>query len=493
VRPAPFEYFAPRTVDEALDLLARYGGDAKVLAGGQSLVPMMNMRLVRPAVVVDVNRVAGLGGVREDGGGLRLGALVRQHALERDGRFPATAPLLAEAAPVIGHLQTRARGTIGGSVAHADPAAELPACMIALDAVLHLRSARAARACRAEDFFRGLLATALEPDELLAEIEVPGRPEPRAGHGFAEVARRHGDFALVGACAVVALDAAGVCRHARLVIFGAGDAPRLARATAALVGEPPSASRLAELGRAAADEIDARGDLHATSEYRRRVAAGLAAQVLGSAIARAAAGVRVSSRRSSPAGKRRAAPGTAEPSAPAERPTLGGQAPPAGHARHDIAVVVNGTERRARVIPRMLLADLLREDFGLTGTHLGCEHGACGACTVLVDGEPARACLVFAVQADGCRVDTVEGLAGDGPGLHPLQDAFRTRHALQCGFCTPGILMTLAAYLREHPEPSETDIREALSGNLCRCTGYQNIVLAALDAAAVLRGARGPA
>ncbi len=289
MRAAAFEYFAPRTVEEVLDLLARYGGDAKVLAGGQSLVPMMNMRLVRPAVVVDLNRVAGLGGVKDDGGGLRLGALVRQHALERDGRIGAAAPLLAEAAPVIGHLQTRARGTIGGSVVHADPAAELPACMIALDAVLHLRSARAERACRAEDFFRGLLATALEPDELLAEIEVPARREPRTGHGFAEVARRHGDFALVGACAVVALDAAGVCRHARLVIFGAGDAPRLARATAALVGERPSASRLAELGRAAADEIDARGDLHATSEYRRRVAAGLAAQVLGSATARAEA------------------------------------------------------------------------------------------------------------------------------------------------------------------------------------------------------------
>ncbi|HEX5528480.1 MAG TPA: (2Fe-2S)-binding protein [Methylomirabilota bacterium] len=151
--------------------------------------------------------------------------------------------------------------------------------------------------------------------------------------------------------------------------------------------------------------------------------------------------------------------------------------------------MVNGAERRARVIPRLLLADLLREEWGLTGTHLGCEHGACGACTVLLDGEPTRSCLVFAVQADGCRVDTVEGLAGDGPGLHPLQEAFRIRHALQCGFCTPGILMTLVAYLRLHPAPSETEIREALSGNLCRCTGYQHIVQAALDAAAAGRAA----
>src|SRR5206468_2676387 len=204
VRPAPFDYFAPRTVEEALDLLARHGEDAKLLAGGQSLVPMMNMRLVRPAVIVDLNRVAALGAVREEAGGLRLGALVRQHALERDGRIANAAPLLAEAAPLIGHLQTRARGTIGGSLAHAHP--------------------------------------------------------------FAEVARRHGDFALVGACAVLGLDAAGVCRHARLVIFGAGDGPHLARATGAVLGERPAAARLAEVGRAAADELDARADLHATSE-----------------------------------------------------------------------------------------------------------------------------------------------------------------------------------------------------------------------------------
>ena len=150
---------------------------------------------------------------------------------------------------------------------------------------------------------------------------------------------------------------------------------------------------------------------------------------------------------------------------------------------HEVRVIVNGAERRARVIPRMLLADLLREDFGLTGTHLGCEHGACGACTVLVDGAPTRSCLVFAVQVDGARVETVEGLGAPG-ALHPLQEAFRARHALQCGFCTPGILMTLVAYLREHAAPSEAELRAALSGTLCRCTGYQHIVQAALDAAA---------
>ena len=153
---------------------------------------------------------------------------------------------------------------------------------------------------------------------------------------------------------------------------------------------------------------------------------------------------------------------------------------------HTILVTVNGAERAVTVPARLLLADLLRDELGLTGTHVGCEQGVCGACTVLLDGEPVRACLLFAVQADGAAITTVEGLASEG-GLHPLQEVFRARHALQCGFCTPGILLGLVAFLGECPDPTEQEMREALSGHLCRCTGYQNIVAAALEAAAELR------
>jgi aerobic carbon-monoxide dehydrogenase small subunit len=143
-----------------------------------------------------------------------------------------------------------------------------------------------------------------------------------------------------------------------------------------------------------------------------------------------------------------------------------------------LVVTVNGARRQCAVEPRLLLSDFLRHELGLTGTHVGCEHGVCGACTVLLDGEAVRACLVFAVQANGREVTTVEGLAGSGDALHPLQAAFREAHGLQCGFCTPGVLMTLVPFLRDHPHPDERAIREALSGNLCRCTGYQNIVAA---------------
>ena len=154
-----------------------------------------------------------------------------------------------------------------------------------------------------------------------------------------------------------------------------------------------------------------------------------------------------------------------------------------------VRVTVNGVEYERPVESRRLLSDFLRHDLGLTGTHVGCEHGVCGACTVLLEGEPVRACLMFAVQVHGASIETVEGLApGDGQ-LHPLQQAFWDRHGLQCGFCTPGFLMTLKAMLREQPDPTEEQVRDAISGNLCRCTGYQNIVAAALDAAASLRAA----
>jgi len=155
-----------------------------------------------------------------------------------------------------------------------------------------------------------------------------------------------------------------------------------------------------------------------------------------------------------------------------------------------IDVTVNGIQYRRDVEPRLLLSDFLRQDLGLTGTHVGCEHGVCGACTVLLDGEPVRSCLMLAVQADGAALTTVEGLAPGGPDeLHPLQSAFRQAHALQCGFCTPGILMTLVAFLRDHTAPGEAEIRDALGGHLCRCTGYQNII----DAVKLASGAPAPA
>ncbi len=289
MKPAPFAYFAPATVDEALALLARHGGDAKPLAGGQSLIPAMNFRLARPAVLVDLNRIAELAYVRADSG-VSIGAMTRQRAVERSDVVARAAPLLAEAMPSIAHAQIRNRGTVVGSIAHADPSAELPAVMLALDARFQVKSSTGERSIPAGEFFKGMLETALEPGELLVEIAVPPLPA-RSGTAFLEMARRHGDYALVGVAAVVTLDPRGRCKTARLSMLSVGDGPvRATEAEKVLAGQTPSE----ELLRAAADaaatrDVDPPSDIHASAAYRRQLVAVLTRRALGRAFERAGA------------------------------------------------------------------------------------------------------------------------------------------------------------------------------------------------------------
>jgi carbon-monoxide dehydrogenase medium subunit len=289
MKPPPFEYADPATVEEALDLLARHGDQASVLAGGQSLVPMLNFRLARPAWVIDVNRVAPLARIVPGAdGGLRIGALVRQRALECSEAVRARCPLIARALPFVGHPQIRARGTLGGSLAHADPAAELPAVMVALGARLTLRSARGQRDVGAEEFFVSALTTALAPDELLTEIALPPWPA-RTGSSVREVAKRPGDFALGGVAATLSLDAQGRIAGARIVCFGVGPVPvRVTAAERALASGAPSASAFTEAGRLATAGVAPADDIHASAAYRKRLAGVLTTRALTDALASAA-------------------------------------------------------------------------------------------------------------------------------------------------------------------------------------------------------------
>lgn len=298
MKPPPFEYRAPRSLDEALELLADDGREARALAGGQSLIPVMNFRLASPDLLVDLNGVAELGTVdmRPDGG-LSLGAMVRQRTLERDPRVAAAAPLLAEAAAWIAHPQIRSRGTVGGSVAHADPAAELPAVLLALGATVHATrlagvdgsGGRAEREIPLGELFLGPFFTTLEPGELITRIEVPP-PAPREGTAFEEVARRRGDYAIVGAAARVRLDEAGRCEEAALVLVNAGPVPMaIDGAAAELVGAPPTPDRIEAAAAAAASECDPATDMHGSEAYRRHLAAVLARRTLGRAATRAGA------------------------------------------------------------------------------------------------------------------------------------------------------------------------------------------------------------
>jgi len=289
VKPAAFAYYRPDSVEQALALLAEHGGDAKPLAGGQSLIPTMNFRLAQPAALVDLNGLDALAHITEAAdGGLLIGAMTRQRAVERSALVAARAPLLAEALPFVAHPQIRNRGTIGGSLAHADPAAELPAVMVASGAMVHMRGEAGERRMAAADFFTGLFATALEPAELVTAIELPP-PAPRSGWAFREVARRHGDYALVGVAAMVRLDEAGRCAEARVVLLSVGDGPQqVPAAVAALEGRIPDAATIAAAAAAAQAGVDPPGDIHASAAYRRRLAGVLTGRALEQAAKRAA-------------------------------------------------------------------------------------------------------------------------------------------------------------------------------------------------------------
>ena len=272
MKPPKFAYHDPRSADEALQLLATHGEDGKVLAGGQSLVPLLNFRLAGPEHLIDLNRIGSLAGIRRSDGKLTIGAMTRQAALERSGIVREHWPLLTEALSYVAHAQIRNRGTVGGSVAHADPAAELPVAFLALDAAVTAASAaRGERRIPVSELFVTHLTTALEPDELLTSIEVDPLPE-RTGHSFVEFARRHGDFALGGAAVLVTVDEAGSCTGARIALLGAAPTPvRAAAAEAALAGSKLDDAAAESAAAAAIKDIDPTGDIHGSAEYRREL------------------------------------------------------------------------------------------------------------------------------------------------------------------------------------------------------------------------------
>ena len=469
MKPAPFDYVRPSAVEEAVAALREAGDDARILAGGLSLVPMMNFRVVTPAVVVDIGGLEELRRITDEGSEIEVGAGVAQASLERWPDLARRLPLLADAFPHVGHYPTRARGTVGGSVAHADPSAELPLALAVLGGSVRLRSAGGERLVPARAFFEGPLETACDEGEMVVATRWPVAA-PGARHAFDEVALRHGDFA-IASCAVRLDDD-------RMVIGfgGVSDTP--------VVREWPrlGGSALDDALAALAEEVEIVGDGDGGAAYRR----GLVRTLGRRTVERAATAAPAVDPADTDAGDARpSAPGPdirkAEPRGSAIPRLRAGE-------RRLVEFVLNGERCAAEAPPRLLLSDFLRQRFGRRGVHVGCEHGVCGACTVRLDGAPARACLLFAVQVDGRRVDTVEGLAGPDGAHSPLQAAFRRHHALQCGYCTPGILMTMTEWLErlaaEGRTPDEEEVRMVLSGHLCRCTGYQPIVAAVLDAAA---------
>lgn len=283
MKPGPFTYHDPTSADEVVALLGRHE-DAKLLAGGQSLMPMLNMRFVVPDHVIDLNGVEGLAGVTDTGGALEIGAMTRQRDLMRDDAVTAKAPIVAEALDWVGHFQTRNRGTIGGSLCHLDPAAELPCLMAAYDAVLSVQGPEGAREVPFAEWPLAYMLPSIGPDEVLTGVRVPYWPEAH-GHGFVEFARRHGDFAIVAVAALLAVDGGKITRAA-IAMGGVDVRPiRLEAAEAALVGAAPSTEAFKEAGESARG-VDAMSDAYVTTAYRQRLAATLVARALAKAAER---------------------------------------------------------------------------------------------------------------------------------------------------------------------------------------------------------------
>ena len=279
MKPVPFAYHRPASLDEALALMERHGADGRLLAGGQSLVPALNMRLATPAALIDINRLPGLDGISLEPEGLVIGALARHETVEASPLVARHAPLITQAMPHVGHRAIRTRGTVGGSVALADPAAELPACLVALEAIVRVTGRGSRRDIPAQRFFRGIYTTDLAPGEIVTAVVVPPIG-PGWRSRFDELARRHGDYALVGLAAHCRLEG-GTIREARLTFCGAGAAPvRASRAETALSGRRPDADAVAEAGRAIDADLDPPGDVHGSPALRRHLARVLLARAM---------------------------------------------------------------------------------------------------------------------------------------------------------------------------------------------------------------------
>ena len=290
MKPIKFEYYAPTSVEEALGYLAELGYSGKVLAGGQSLIPAMNFRMSRPSALVDLNNIPDLQYILSDGeGGLKIGAMTRDSVVEYDTKVKQAFPLIIEVMPNIAHPQIRNRGTFGGAIAHADPAGQLPAIALTLNASMKIQKKGSERTVKADDFFLGAFTTAIEPDEMLTEVILPGLPSGSAC-SYKQLSRQRGGYAQAGAASFVTLDQEGVCKDVRLTLLSVADVPVLSKeAKRILIGQKPTPELIEAVAESAVkSEIDPGSDVHATADYRRHLTHIMIVRSLGEAFARAA-------------------------------------------------------------------------------------------------------------------------------------------------------------------------------------------------------------
>ena len=470
----PFNYLAVQTVAEACEVLAARGADVRVVAGGTDvLIELRRESKKTPKVILDISSVAELRGITEADGNIRLGPLVAHAELMRSDLIRTCAPLLVSAAAAIGSPQIRARGTVGGNIMNAAACADTVPPLIALGATVTLQSKAGSRELPLADLFVKPYQTRAAAGELLTGIRF-AKLGSNTRSAFIKLGRRNAlAISRLSVAAVLEIGAEGKISGARIVP-GAAFATwqRVTQAEQMLIGQKPEAELFAAVGKKVSEEMIKATGRRWSTEYKEPAVAVLVRRALEACVA--STPDRGPSR---PA----AAPVLAEPgascsTAPSHALRAGtARGPVQPSAQVSINATINGRPVTLTAPANITLLDLLRDHLGLLGTKCGCEIGECGACTVLLDGQPVNSCLVLAPQIDGRQVSTVEGLAPEGK-LHPLQESFLDHDAAHCGFCTPGMLMSAKALLDYNPRATEREIRTAISGNLCRCTGYQQIV-----------------
>ena len=467
-----FEYLQPRSVKEAVAVLARYGDRARVLAGGTDLIVQMKMERLAPKYLVDIRKMPGLRGITFSSGSIHIGAGSSIWTLRHDPDIRTHFPAFAEACASFSTTQVQFMGTIGGNLCNGSPASDCAPILIALGARAVIQDADGQRQLPLEDFFLGPGKTALRSGELLVGVAIP-RPQPGTGSAFLKIGRVTADLAKVNAAAVLVREGDRIA-SCRLAFGSVAPKPmRMNKAEALLAGQAFGADIVAEAARIAAQEAAPIDDVRSTAWYRREIVRVLAFDGLHKAWERAG-------RQGTEEWKRTAEPAESAPGA--EGPAGTFTPDPESRIRdHEIELMVNGVRHRLSVAPNELLLNVLRERLSLTGSKYGCGIGECSACTVQVDGQPMLSCLVLAVAAHGRDILTVEGLQGADGKLHPLQEAFIEHAGFQCGYCTPGMLLTAKSLLADTPRPTEEGVRDYLKGNLCRCTGYASIVRAVMS------------
>jgi carbon-monoxide dehydrogenase medium subunit len=466
-------YFQPTTIEQALDLLAEHRDRARIVAGGTDVVVELQRGIKPTATLIDITRLRDLKYVRLDGGTVRLGALTTHNDVLASLVCRKYALPLAQACLEVGAPQIRTRGTVAGNLITASPANDTISPLMALDAEVVLVSReRGQRVVPLGDFYTGVRRTVMQADELLTEIRFPALRDLQRGLFIKLGLRRAQAISVVHIAMVVTFegegegDDAGVVREAR--IAQGSVAPTIVRspqAEAYLVGKQLQPEVCAEAGRLAALDVRPIGDIRGSAQYRLAMVQALVADGL-SCIAQGTHAAGFPDR-----------PVLLDSGSP-EAPAVG-----AGPFEGVIETTINGVPYRLEHARHKTLLDALREDAGLTGTKEGCAEGECGACTVWINGQAAMSCLVPAPQAHNATITTIEGLE-TGQGLHPLQQSFVRHGAVQCGFCIPGFIMAGAKLLQEKPHPDLYDVQVAVSGNICRCTGYRKILDAMLDARA---------